>query len=158
MAEVYSVTVTTTGCTSPAGSTASVVVNPIPATPTAGSNSPVCAGSAINLTTPTVAGATYSWTGPNGFTSTAQNPSIANSTAAMAGVYSVTVTTTGCTSPAGSTASVVVNPIPATPTAGSNSPVCAGSAINLTTPTVAGATYSWTGPNGFTSTAQNPSI
>jgi len=55
-----------------------------------------------------VAGATYNWTGPNGFTSTNQNPSIANVTAAAAGVYNVTATVGGCTSSAG-TVTVTVN-------------------------------------------------
>ena len=156
MAGVYSVTAIINGCPSPAVTT-SVVINAIPSTPTASSNSPVCTGSTINLTTPLVAGATYSWTGPNGFTSTIQNPTIANSTLAMAGLYSVTVTVNGCPSLAGTT-TVAINTIPSTPTASSNSPLCAGSTLNLTSSLVAGATYSWTGPNGFTSTNQNPTI
>src|SRR6185312_8104219 len=69
-----------------------VVVNAIPSTPTASSNGPICAGSTLTLSTPTVAGATYSWTGPNSFTSTLQNPSITNATTAATGSYSVTVT------------------------------------------------------------------
>ncbi|NEU07538.1 T9SS type A sorting domain-containing protein [Flavihumibacter sp. R14] len=156
MAGVYSVSITVNGCTSAAGTT-TVVVNAVPATPVASSNSAVCAGGTINLSTAAVAGATYGWSGPNGFSSTLQNPTIASSTAAMAGVYSLTITVNGCTSPAGTT-TVVVNPIPATPTASSNTPVCQGSSINLTTPTVAGATYSWTGPNGFNSSARTPVI
>jgi gliding motility-associated-like protein len=152
----YSVTVTVAGCTSAAG-TVTVIVNPTPATPTAGSNSPICSGSTLNLTTPTVVGATYSWTGPNAFSSSSQNPTITNATVAASGTYSVTVTVGGCTSAAG-TVTVTVNPTPATPTAGSNSPICAGSTLNLTTPTVGGATYSWTGPNSFSSSSQNPSI
>jgi gliding motility-associated-like protein len=141
---------------SPATSnTITMVVNPIPTTPTASSNSPVCVNATINLTTPAVASVTYSWTGPNSFTSTLQNPSIASATAAMAGTYSVTVTKSGCTSLAGTT-TVVTNTAPATPSAGSNSPVCIGTPISLTTPTLAGATYNWTGPNSFTSTLQNP--
>ena len=158
MAGTYNVTITTNGCTSAAGSTAPVVVNAIPSTPTPTSNSPVCAGSTINLSTSAVGGATYSWTGPNGFTSSVQSPTIANATAVMAGTYNVTITTNGCTSAAGSTAPVVVNAIPSTPTPTSNSPVCAGSTINLSTSAVGGATYSWTGPNGFTSSLQNPTI
>jgi len=143
---------------SPATSNAiTMTVNAIPATPAASSNSPVCAGSTINLSTSTVSGATYSWTGPNSFTSTLQNPTIASAVSANAGTYAVSVTVSGCTSPAGTT-NVVVNSGPATPTAASNSPVCLGSSINLTTPTVAGATYNWTGPNSFTSTLQNPTI
>jgi len=70
--------------------------------PVATSNSPVCVGSPLNLTTAAVAGATYSWTGPNGFTSTDQNPTIAAVTAANAGTYSVTVSLTGCTTLPGS--------------------------------------------------------
>ena len=152
----YNITVTVSGCTSAAGTT-SVTINPTPATPTASSNSPICAGSTLNLSTPAVAGATYAWTGPNGFTSSSQNPSIVSATTAATGTYSVTVTVGGCTSAAGTTA-VTVNPIPATPTASSNSPICAGANLDLLTPAVAGATYSWTGPNGFTSSLQNPSI
>lgn len=156
MAGTYSVTVTTSGCTSAVGTTA-VVVNTTPATPSGTSNSPVCTGNTINLSTPAVAGATYSWTGPSAFSSSLQNPSRPSATLAMAGTYSLTVTVGGCTSAAGTTA-VVVNTTPATPTASSNSPVCTGNSLNLSTPAVAGATYSWTGPNSFASSLQNPTI
>ncbi len=132
-----------------------MTVNPTPATPTAGSNTPVCTGNTINLTTPTVAGAVYAWTGPSAFSSALQNPTRTGATAAMAGTYSVTVTVGGCTSLAGTT-TVVVNNTPATPTASSNTPVCTGNTINLTTPTVAGAVYAWTGPSAFSSALQNP--
>src|SRR5205085_3841419 len=115
-------------------------------TPTASNNGPVCAGSHLTLTTPAVAGATYAWTGPNSFVSAIQNPTIAAPTIAASGVYSVKITVGGCQSAAGTT-TATVNPVPATPTASSNTPVCAGSPLNLTTPAVAGATYAWTGPN-----------
>ncbi len=155
-AGTYSVTATVGGCTSVFG-TVTVVVNPTPAAPTAGSNSPLCSGSTLNLTASNIAGATYSWTGPNSFSSALQNPSIAGITALGAGTYSVTATVGGCTSVFGTT-TVIVNPIPATPTPSSNSPVCTGTTLNLTTTAVAGATYSWTGPNAFSSALQNPSI
>src|SRR5699024_6593592 len=99
--------------------------------------------------------ATYAWTGPNGFASSDQNPTIANATLAMAGTYSVTITVDGCTSLAGST-DVVVNAIPATPTASNAGPYCENATIALSTPLVSGATYAWTGPSGFTSSDQNP--
>jgi hypothetical protein len=80
-----------------------------PAAPNVGYNSPLYAGMTLILTASTVAGATYSWTGPNGFSSTNQNPSIANVTAAAAGDYSVTATVGDYTSvPA--TVTVSVNP------------------------------------------------
>jgi gliding motility-associated-like protein len=156
MAGTYSVVAVANGCTSNVATT-TVIVNPIPATPTASSNSPVCTGNTLNLSTPAVVGATYAWTGPNSFSSAIQNPSIAGVTAADAGTYSVTVTVGGCTSLAGTT-TVVVNTTPAAPTASSNSPICAGSSLNLAASVIAGATYSWTGPNGFTSSVQNPTI
>jgi beta-glucanase (GH16 family) len=80
-----------------------------PPAPTAGNNGPVCAGSTLNLTASTVAGATYSWTGPNGFTSAAQNPSIVSATTNASGLYSVTATIGSCASAPGTT-SVTVNP------------------------------------------------
>jgi hypothetical protein len=89
-----------------------VTINPIPAAPTASNTGPYHVGDTISLSTPTVGGATYSWTGPNGFTSAQQNPTIADATTAMAGTYSVTVTVDGCTSPAGTTDVLVELPIP----------------------------------------------
>jgi hypothetical protein len=61
----------------------------------AGNNSPVCAGTNLNLTASAVAGASYLWTGPNGFTSALQNPTLTYS-AAFAGTYVVQVTIPGC--------------------------------------------------------------
>jgi gliding motility-associated-like protein len=121
------------------------------------SNGPVCAGSPLNLSTTNTAGATYAWTGPNGFISSLQNPTISAATTAATGTYSLTVTVNNCTSAAGST-SVTVNPIPSTPTVTSNAPICAGSSLNLSTANIAGATYAWVGPNGFGSSSQNPTI
>lgn len=77
----------------------------------AGSNTPVCAGASLNLTATTVAGATYSWTGPNGFTSALQNPSLAFS-AAYAGVYTVQATLAGCATPAVAYARVAATSTP----------------------------------------------
>jgi len=132
-----------------------------PVTPVAGSNSPICSGNTLNLTSSTtsVGAITYAWSGPNGFTSTTQNPSIAAATLAANGTYTVTATLNSCTSLPG-TVTVVVNETPATPVAGSNSPVCADSTLHLTaTTTFAGSvTWSWTGPNTFASSQQNPSI
>ncbi|MBI3510729.1 MAG: gliding motility-associated C-terminal domain-containing protein, partial [Bacteroidetes bacterium] len=156
-AGTYSVTVTVLGCTSTSAGTTTVVVNPTPAPPTVSSNSPICEGSTLNLTASNVAGGTYSWTGPNGFTSTTQNPSIPAAILADTGTYSVTVTVGGCPSVAASV-NVIINPIPSAPSPSSNSPICAGSTLNLFATNVAGATYSWNGPNGFSSSSQNPSI
>jgi hypothetical protein len=149
--QLYTVTAsnTTTGCSTTA--TTTVNVNPRPV-PTIGSNTPVCAGNILNLTSS--GGVSYAWTSSNGFTSTAQNPTIANATISSTGTYTVTVTNVnGCTNTA--TTAVVINALP-TATASSNSPICSGVTLNLTGGGV--GTYAWTSSNGFTSTAQSPSI
>jgi PKD domain len=69
-----------------------------PATPTVGGAGNYCVGSNISLTCNTLAGATYNWTGPNGFTSNLQNPTLSSATVLMSGTYSVTVTLGICTS------------------------------------------------------------
>ena len=155
-----SITVTLNGCTSNlVGPFTLTDPNP-PVTPTAGSNSAICAGQTLLLTsTPATGGTTvgYTWSGPNGFASTLQNPSIPNATVAASGIYTVRTTVDGCIS-APATTVVVVNAIPATPTATATTPVCVGDNINLTASTTGPAAYSWTGPNGFTSNDQNPTL
>lgn len=56
-------------------------------------NTSVCPGRAINLQAS--GGTSYYWTGPNGFSSTQQNPVIPNATAAHAGTYSCVISGTG---------------------------------------------------------------
>jgi hypothetical protein len=84
------------GCTATA--TVQVNVNPVP---TATANAPlqVCLNGTANLSVSSnPAGASYSWSGPAGFTSTAANPTIASVTNANVGTYSVNVTDiNGCT-------------------------------------------------------------
>ena len=53
---------------------------------------PYCVGETIQLTAQNQAGASFSWVGPNGFTSNQQNPTIPNCTMANAGVYTCTIT------------------------------------------------------------------
>jgi len=117
-------------------SPASITVNP-----TSNSGVPACALSPINFASNLIGGMspiTYSWTGPNGFTSALANPVIPSSISTNAGLYTVTVTdVNGCTS-AGST-TVIVNPA-TTVTAGiSSSSICLGQSVNLTS-TGSGAT------------------
>ncbi|OCX51945.1 hypothetical protein BEL04_18265 [Mucilaginibacter sp. PPCGB 2223] len=156
-AGTYYVTATSSSCTGPAQAV-TVEVDQTPVNPVASSNSPVCTGDPITLFASTFVGATYKWTGPNGFSSNLQNPVINTAVTASAGIYTVTITAPGCSVTASTTTKVIVNQTPIAPTAGSNSPVCVSDDINLSAATVAGATYSWTGPNGFTSVLQNPVI
>jgi gliding motility-associated-like protein len=145
----YTVTATdANGCY--ASATLSITVTPLPNT-TAGSNSPLCVNQ--NLTLNAGGGSTYSWNGPNSYTSTAQNPLISGVTTAAAGVYTVTITdANNCT--ATNTVSVTVNPLPVVTATGAT--VCANATINLAS--TGGVGYSWNGPGGYSSNLQNPGI
>jgi hypothetical protein len=135
------------GCTSNAVANVTVIALP---QPTATSNSPICVGANLNLNGS--GGSTYSWSGPNGFTSSFQNPAINNVTLANTGTYSLIVTAGTCSNV--TTVNVTINPLP-TPTITSNSPVCLLQPINFSGG--GGTTYTWTGP-GFTSNVPNPVI
>lgn len=125
--------------------------------PTASNNGPLCEGSTLNLSGgSSIAGASYSWSGPGGFTSNTQNPSRPNSTIAMSGTYVLTVTDShGCTATASTDVTIYdIQSIAIT----TNSPYCAGNNITLNATTIIGASYSWAGPNGFSSNNEDPVI
>ncbi|NMC40278.1 MAG: HYR domain-containing protein, partial [Bacteroidales bacterium] len=103
---------------------------------TASSNSPVCQTGTINLSGGPNGMASYSWTGPNGFVSSLQNPSIAGATAAHAGVYNLVITdASGCTASSGTNVAVIpLNTIVLTSPVGTdNQTVCINTPItNIT--------------------------
>ena len=81
------------GCTATATTT---LTQPASFTSSATSNSPICSGQDLDLTAGSVSSASYSWAGPNGFSSTSRTPSINNATSAATGIYTLTVTRSGC--------------------------------------------------------------
>ena len=93
----------------------------------------ICAGITLNLTSTVTGGTpnfTFSWTGPNSFTSTSQNPSIPNATTAATGSYTVTVTdANGCQD--NTIINVNVDPAPNV-TLSATTPVCEGESVTLT--------------------------
>jgi gliding motility-associated-like protein len=130
--------------------TTNVIVHPLPI-PTAGGAS-LCTGQNAQLTSS--GGTSYQWSGPNGFSSNQQNPTINNVTQADNGVYTVTVTSANnCT--ASATANMVVYPLPS-PTLSSNSPICQNQNLQLSV--AGGVSYQWAGPNGYSSTSSGPVI
>lgn len=114
-----------------------VTVNPIPNAPAAHHSSPVCMGGQLYLWTDEVAGATYSWTGPDNFSSSLRTTSSFTVTSAKEGQYSVTVTVNGCASSAGTT-NVTAGTTLSPPTAASA--VAENGAITWNWGTVIGAT------------------
>jgi gliding motility-associated-like protein len=146
----YSVIGSAQGCTALA--TASIILKSIPV-PILTTNSPRCAGT--NLALSGSGGVSYLWSGPSGFNSLLQNPVINNVGLATSGVYYLTITAANnCT--AATNASVLVNPLP--PLAASGVTVCTGQTLNLGANSIAGATYLWSGPMGFSSNLQTPCI
>ncbi|PYQ63683.1 MAG: hypothetical protein DMF54_16105, partial [Acidobacteria bacterium] len=143
----YDVVVTDGFGQTQASTAASLTVNSTPA-PVAGNNGPVCVGQTLQLSASTISGASYSWSGPNSFTSGQQNPSIASATLAASGTYSVSATVAGCVSPVAMT-SAVVNTAPSS-TITAPSSVCANSGGHGASVPDAGvgATYTWSITNG----------
>ncbi len=136
--------ITNATCSTAFARNVTLAINATPATPTVGSNSPICEGSALNLTSTAVG--TIAWTGPNSFTSAVQNPSIASATIAASGSYFVTSTVAGCTSIAGTTTVVVNGTVPmVTITASPSSTITTGTLVTFTATPVNGGTpsYQW---------------
>ncbi|MCS6905083.1 MAG: T9SS type A sorting domain-containing protein, partial [Bacteroidia bacterium] len=123
----------------------------------AGNTGPVCANANITLTATSIAGASYRWYGPNGFTSNQNNPVLWNVQSHQSGIYSVVASIGNCSSTVATT-QVIIHEIPRDFSAGSNSPVCEGQELNLTASAILGATYEWRGPNGYISNEQNPTL
>ncbi len=123
----YTVQVTNAaGCLSVASGTAAVTVNPLPSRPTITPSGTVniCAGSSRTLTSST--GTTYLW-------STGETTS--SLSVSTAGSYTVQVTNSyGCLSQPSLATTIVVNPLPATPTVtpSGSTAICAGSSVTLT--------------------------
>jgi gliding motility-associated-like protein len=115
-----------------------------PPSSTATANTPVCAGTTLTLSAST--GVSYQWTGPNGFTSAIQNPTISNVTAAAAGTYYVTVKSSSGCEVVAKTVPVVVN---AQPVAAVDAvePICEGSSVTLNAS--GGSIYSWSPATGL---------
>lgn len=135
-----------------------VGLKPLPGNPNARNTGPYCVGSTLQLQADSIENATYSWTGPNGFSSNLRNPIRTNATVADSGTYQLTLTLNGCSGEAHST-QVSVFPIPNQPNASAVAPaLCPGDTLQLQLDSVAGATYIWTGPNGFNSNQRNPVI
>lgn len=132
-------------CNNAGTGSATITVNTLP-TPSIGSNSPVCEGSALLLNAG--GGLTYNWSGPNGFISGTQNPILNNISSNSAGLYSVTVTNSnGCKS--STNTNVLVNQVPVA-NAGADLSICLQSSIQLSAS--GGLSYIWNPSSGLNAT------
>ena len=119
-----------------------------PLAATATNSGAACPGGSVQLAATNAGGtATYAWTGPNGFTSNQQSPTLAGLTANMAGTYTVTVFGATGTCPGTASTTVVVSPAPPRPAlVVSTRAQCPGTPITLSATNLAGSslTYNWT--------------
>lgn len=127
------------------------VVTPPPA-PTASNNGAICNGQTLQLAASAIGGASFAWTGPNGFTSNLQNPSITNATSAATGTYRVIASVNGVSGPAGTT-SAIVNACTlaigdTTLTEGSGSNSTASFQVTLSHASTSPITVNWASANG----------
>ena len=151
---VYTFTVTAANsCTASVSGT--VVVNPTPTLSAAGST--VCVNESLQLSSSSEPGVSFHWTGPASFVSTQQHPAISNPSVHMTGNYHVKATSAlGCTNSAVAHAVVTASPVPSFVM---NTPLCSGETLSFNaSATSGGLQYSWSGPNGFSSSLMNPVI
>ena len=117
---------------------------------TASNNGPYCPGQNVSLSAS--GGTNYSWSGPNGFSSSQQNPFINNISSLQSGTYSVIVTDAGgCVYNAATT--LVVNASPTISISATDTSICVGSSTMLT----ASGAISFVWNSGNTSATENSS-
>ena len=104
-----------------------------PPTVSAGNNGPLCPGvpANLNLTATSNIGTVFSWTGPNGFSSTQQNPTITGAGSTAAGTYTVTASNGASGCPTSATTTVVLNPTISAAATASPAQVCPGGTATL---------------------------
>lgn len=129
----------TNGCGTGSSSTV-LPVTPLPAAPVVGGPITLCVGEPLSLSASGPPGTTFTWTGPNGFSSTSASPSIPAITLAGQGTYVVSASAGGCSGPS-STVDVTVNPAPVVSISPVAPSACAGEAVTLTAS--GGTNFQW---------------
>ncbi len=154
-----SVTVTdnNTGCTETLDYCITILPPCADSEVSASNNSPICEGDDILFLSGPDDMVSYAWEGPQGFTSTLQNPIITNAERNQYGLYTLTVTDDeGCTGTASTRVRVIANllstPDFVTPD------YCDASIGAIDINAYNGLppySYSWSGPDGYTATTQD---
>jgi gliding motility-associated-like protein len=104
-----------------------------------------CVGDNLSISANMVAGATYIWRGPNGFTveETDNQLTIPSLTASQAGIYSVQLKLGGCTGKEDSEEVKVADVGSFTISSNSAGTLCQGESITLSVGLVSGRSYQW---------------
>lgn len=136
------------GCVSSIPAVATVALNPLPSLDPQHQYTPSidCSPKPLNLlANASGTGLSYNWAGPNGFSSQAANPVIAQANAAANGSYTLLVTNVfGCTKTESVVVAGIPNPVLQPQIASSGNP-CPGGDLMLTIPAFTGlqVSYQW---------------
>lgn len=155
-AGVYHFSYEVFGCSTTDMALILIEIKDAPANITAAVNTVICEGSEINLSASSSAGTTYSWTGPNAFVSSEQNPTITNASAINTGIYTVVAAIGDCAADS-VPVTVEVNEVPDFVLDAK----CEGGRYIVTVIPVnnsfdvTAVNYAWTGPNSYSNTV-NP--
>ncbi|MEI6766813.1 MAG: hypothetical protein WCM76_14385 [Bacteroidota bacterium] len=119
----------------------------------------VCQNSSLMLTGSTIDATSFLWSGPGGYSSTAQNPVLSTVSTANAGIFTRTAFN-GCGSTQSFTTPVIVHTSAPVSVIASATPTdaCLGELVSFSATATDAASFLWAGPNGFSTTAQSPSI
>jgi gliding motility-associated-like protein len=162
---IYTVTATgSSGCTT--SGTVNVVLFKLPGVPLLETNSSVCFGDSIYLSTPSFNGSNvfYLWysVAPNGtatFMAQTQVPYYVIQQPAVGNYqFYVKVSGGGCSSVNSLISTVAVKPKPVAMVQNATISVCQGETISLASTSTGVSSYSWMGPNGYVSNLQNPPV
>ncbi len=103
-------------------------------------------------------GDSWEWSGPDGFTAFIQDPVVSIINNSQAGTYIVTATDVSGMCSATSEITISIGDLPSAVADANATELCAGSTLNLDEIGGDATTWSWSGPDGFTSNNQDPSI
>ncbi|MAT53260.1 MAG: hypothetical protein CMN32_02185 [Saprospirales bacterium] len=142
----YTVQVTVDGCSSGVSNQAMIsVVNSstfVAIDNPTNVNTPACEGEDLELSVPFTPGATYTWYGPNGFSSPLAQVVLNDASASQSGEYFVVVELPGCNATATASTTVYIEPAPPLPQLVGPDTVCEGTDISISVANwVSGASY-----------------
>ncbi|MEY4381207.1 MAG: hypothetical protein RJA92_587, partial [Bacteroidota bacterium] len=110
-------------------------------------NQPICYNTTATITALTQDANTYTWTGPNNFSSTGANLIINNFTNLNDGIYTITSATADC---GVATKNITLNSEQIFANFTSNQTGCLQDSVYFITPTILGARWNWNFKNGIT--------
>ena len=148
---------TGSGCHPGTTYTTTVIVNNVPSSTGPTNSSPICVGGTVTLNPNSSDATSWSWMGSDGSASSLSNPT---ATPTVTTTYSLTVSSVGdgCQPETIYTTSVTVNNVPSSTGPSNNGAICTGATATLTPNTSDATAWVWTGPDGYTTTEENPMV